>query len=76
MEGFHCSAKSSRVKLVTSLDTLSAFAIRKKQAPFKIRKPGVHQLQAGAVYTKESAICSQSEDYSSSEDSFCLQVKV
>ena len=36
----------------------------------------MHQLQAGAVYTEESAICSQPEDYSSSEDSFCLQVKV
>ena len=36
----------------------------------------MHQLQAGTVYTKESAICGQSEDDSSSEDSFCLQVKV
>ena len=35
-----------------------------------------HQLQAGAVYAKESAICCQSEDYSSSNDSFCLQIKV
>ena len=36
----------------------------------------MHQLQAGAVYAKESGICGQSEDDSSSEDSFCLQVKV
>ena len=40
------------------------------------RKLKAHQLQAGAVYAKESAICGQSEDDSSSEDSFCLQVKV
>ena len=46
------------------------------QAPFKKRKPKVHQLQAGAVYAKASAICSQSEDDSSSKDSFCLQVKM
>ena len=36
----------------------------------------MHQLQAGTVYTKDSAICSQFEDDSSSKDSFCLQVKV
>ena len=28
------------------------------------------------MYAKESAICGQSEDYSSSKDSFCLQIKV
>ena len=38
--------------------------------------PRVHQLLAGAVYAKDSAICSQSEADSSSEDSFCLQVKM
>ena len=47
-----------------------------KKAPFKSRKPKVHQLQAGAVYAKDSAICNQTEDDSSSEDAFCLQVKV
>ena len=33
-------------------------------------------IKAGAVYAKESAICSQSEDDRSSKDSICLQVKV
>ena len=36
----------------------------------------MHQLQAGTVYAIDSAICGHSEDYLSSEDSFCLQVKV
>ena len=36
----------------------------------------MYQLQAGAVYAKDNAICGQSEDDSSSEDSFCLQVTV
>ena len=36
----------------------------------------MYQLQAGTVHAKESAIYSQSENDSSSEDSFCLQVKV
>ena len=39
-------------------------------------KPKVHQLQPSAVYAKDIVICSQSEDESSSVDSFCLQVKV
>ena len=56
--------------------TLPVFVIRKKQANFKPRRPKVHQSQACAVYAKESAICGQSEDDSSSEDSFCLQVKI
>ena len=76
VEGFQCPAKSSSVKLVTSLDTLPVLVIRKKKAPFKSRKPKAHQLQVGAVYAKESAICGQSEDYSSSKDSFPLQIKV
>ena len=76
VEGFQCPAKSSSIKLVTNLDTLLAFVFRKKQAPFKSRKPKAHQLQAGSVYAKESTICGQSEDYSSSEDSFCLHIKV
>ena len=54
----------------------ASFCYQKKQATFKSRKPKVHQLQTGAVYAKESGICSQSEDDSSSEDFFCLQVKV
>ena len=48
----------------------------KKHVPFKSRKPKAHQLQAGTVYAKDSVICGQSEDDSSSEDSLCLQVKV
>ena len=48
----------------------------KKQAPFKSRKPKAHQLQAWAVYVKETEVCGQSEDYSSSNDSFCSQMKV
>ena len=42
----------------------------------KEMKPKVHQLQAGAVCTKEGVKCGQSEDYGSSNDSFSLQIKV
>ena len=34
------------------------------------------QLKAGTVYAKESAIGGQSDEDSSSKDSFCLQVKI
>ena len=36
----------------------------------------MHQLQAGTVYAKESARCDHSEEDNTSEDSFCLQVKI
>ena len=43
--------------------------------PFKARKAKAHQLQAGALHAQDGALCGQSED-SSSEDSFCLQLKI
>ena len=43
---------------------------------FKSRTPKVHQLQARVVYMQEDAICGQSEDLTSSDESFCLQVKI
>ena len=36
----------------------------------------MHQLQAGTVYAKESALYDHLEEDSTSEDSFCLQVKI
>ena len=55
--------------------TFYYFFFQKKQAPFKSSRPKAHQLQTGAVYVCENAICGQSEE-SSSDDSFCLQLKV
>ena len=46
------------------------------QASFKPRKPKAHMLQAGTVYACDKSICSHSEDCSSSNESFCLQVKI
>ena len=48
---------------------------QQKQVPHKSRKPKAHQLKAGALYVQENANSGQSED-SSSEGSFCLQVKI
>ena len=48
----------------------------KKQVSFKSRNPKAHQLQVGMVYVQENSICSQSSDLTSSDESFCLQVKI
>ena len=58
------------------MDISLVFCYQKKQALFKSRRPTAHQLQAGTVYVQERAIFSHTEDYSSSDDSFCLQIKV
>ena len=73
---FQCPAKMFQCKACHKFGHFTRFCYQKKQAPFKSRKPKAHQLQARVVYAKESVICSQSEDYSSIEDSFCLQIKV
>ena len=68
--------KKFQYKVCHKFGNFTSLCFQKKQASFKLRKPNVHQLQAGVVCAKESAICSQSEDYQSIKDSFCLQVKV
>ena len=76
-KAFSALQRSPNVKHVTSLNTLPAFVIRQSKLHSRSRKPKAHQLQSqAAVYVRESAIGSQSEDYSSSDDSFCLQIKV
>ena len=54
---------------------LQAFPTRRK-CLFKSRSLKVHQLQVGVVYIQEDSICSQSGDLNSSDESFCLQVKI
>ena len=47
-----------------------------KKISFKSRNPKADQLQAGVVYVKENSVCGQSRDMTSSDESFCLQVKI
>ena len=75
-KAFSVLQKSPNVKLVTSLDTLPAFVIRKSKLHSRQRNQRHINYKQGPVYAKESAICGQSEDSSSSKDSFCLQIKV
>ena len=48
----------------------------KKKISFKSRNPKGHQLQVGVVYVQEDSVCGQSSDLTSSDESFCLQVKI
>ena len=48
----------------------------KKKVSFMSRTPKAHQLQAAQVYMQEDSICSQSGDLTSSNGSFCLQVRI
>ena len=76
IEGFQCPAKKYQCEACHKFGHFTSLCFQKKQASSKSKRPKAHQLKAGSVYAKESAICSQSDEDSSSEDSFCLQVKI
>ena len=48
----------------------------KKQASFIPKAPKAYQLEAEEVYKQDDSICGQSEDFASSDDSFCLKVRI
>ena len=56
------------------MDILPACASRNKY--LSSQEHPKHQLQAEEVYTQDDSICGQSEDFISSDDSFCLQVRI
>ena len=66
---FNVQPRNSSAKLAINLAILQAFAIR------RINKNRQHQLKAGALYAQDQSISSQAED-SSSDDSFCLQLRI
>ena len=76
VEGFQCTAKKFQCKACHKFGDFTSLYYQNKQSPSKSMRPKAYQLQAGRVYTKESTICSQSEEDSSGKVSFCLQVKV
>ena len=74
-EGFQWPAKKYQCKDCHRFGHFTSLCYQKKQASYKSRKPKGTNYKAGAIYVKESAKCGQSEDYSSSHESFCLQMK-
>ena len=76
IEGFQCPAKKYQCKACHKFGHFTSMCYQKKQAPSKYRKPKVHQLKAGAGHVQGSASYDHSDEDSTSEDSFCLHIKI
>ena len=76
IEGFQCPVKKYQCKACHKFGHFTSMCFQKKQANFKPRRPKAQQLQTGALYAKGSASYDHSDEDSTSEDSFCLQVKI
>ena len=76
IEGFQCPAKKYQCKASHNFGHFTSMCYQKKQAPSKYKKQKVHQLKAGAGHVQESASYDHPDEDSSSEDSFCLQIKI
>ena len=75
-EGFQCPTKKYQCKSCHKYGYFISLCYQKKQVSFKPRKPEAHMLQVEAVYACDKSICGHPEDLSSSDESFCLQVKI
>ena len=76
VEGFQCPAKKYQCKACHKFGHFTSMCFQKKQAPNKYRKPKAHQIQAGGPHVYRSASYDHSDGDSTSEDSFCLQLKI
>ena len=76
LEGFQCPAKKYQCKACHKFGHFTSMCYQKKQAYSKNMKPKAHQLQAGIGHAQGSASYDHSDNDSTSEDSFCLQIKI
>ena len=76
IEGFQSPAKKYQCKACHKFGHFTSMCFQKKQAPNRHRKPKVHQIQAGRSHAHRSASYDHSDEDSTSEESFCLQLKV
>ena len=74
IEGFKCPAPKFQCKTCNKYGHFTSLCYKKKV--FKSRTPKAHQLQAGVVCMQADSICGQSSNLTSSDESFCLQVKI
>ena len=75
IEGFKCPERKFQCKTCSKYSHFTSLGYKKKVS-FKSRISKAHQLQVGIVYTQEGSICGQSGDSTSSDESFCLEVKI
>ena len=76
LEGFQCPAKKYQCKACHKFGHFTSMCYQKKQAPSKYRKPKAHQLKAGTGHVQGSASYDHLDDNSTSDDSFCLEIKI
>ena len=76
LEGFQCPTKKYQCKACHKFGHFTSMCYQKKHAYSKSRRPKVHQLQAGTVYTCNNASYDHLDYNSTANDSFCLQVKI
>ena len=78
-EGFRYLASKHQCKICHKYGHFSSLCYKKGEKYDNHKRsfgsPKAHQLKIGSVFTQEP-LCSQSEEYSSEEDSFCLQLQV
>ena len=78
-EGFRCPAIKYQCKICHTFGHFSSLCYKKREKYENHKKsfgsPKAHQLKIGSVEIQD-ALSSQSEEYSSEEDSFCLQLHV
>ena len=75
VEGFKCPARNFQCKTCNKYGHFTTM-YHKKKISSKSRHPKAHWLQVGVVYAQEDSICGDSSDLISSNESFCLQVKI
>ena len=76
VEGFQCPAKKYQCKACHKFGHFTSMCFQKKQASFKHRKPKAYQIQAGGTHVHRSASYDHLDEDSTSEESFCLQLKI
>ena len=74
-EGFKSPARKFPCKTCNKYAHFTSLCYKKKIS-FHSKTPKVHQLQVGQMYTEDNSICGQSGNLMSSNESFCLQVKI
>ena len=75
VEGFKCPAKKYQCKSCHKYGHFTSLCF-KKQVHFKPKAPKAYHLQAEEMYTQDDSICGQSDEFTSMDKSFCLQVKI
>ena len=75
-EGFQWPAKKCQCKACHKFGHFTSMCYQKKHTYSKPRRPKVHQLQAGTMYTCNSASYDHLDYNSTANDSFYLQVKI